>query len=160
MGKVVLRYWSCKQVKIPSFGSKDGLLYYRPIHCSSGETKAEERKSWLQDISLVCSYRKMAAWMNGKNERLRFVTAIGVYWENSVGHKWYSYDASFDNKASIWWVLMWNKRQPGWTGDQRSFFFLVGLMGGLEVRNCERNTLGKECWLKIFEGVCQKLWQR
>ena len=158
MGKVVLRYWSCKQVKIPSFGSKDGLLYYRPIHCSSGG------KSWGKKVMAPRHLSSVFVQKNGSlnewKDRKTEVTAIGVYWENSVGHKWYSYDASFDNKASIWWVLMWNKRQPGWTEDQRSVFFLVGLMGGLEVRNCERNTLGKVCWLKIFEGVCQKLWQR
>ena len=159
MGKVVLRYWSCKQVKIPSFGSKGGLLYYRPIHCSSGG------KSWGEKVMTPRHLSSVFVQKNGslnewKDRKTEVRDCHRVYWENSVGHKWYSYDASFDNKASIWWVLMWNKRQPGWTGDQMSVFSLAGLMGGLEVCNCDRNTLGKECWLKIFEGVCQKLWQR
>ena len=52
-----------------------------------GLAKHSNTLLWLQVTSLVCSYRKVAAWMNGKTDGLRFVTAIGACRENSVGLK-------------------------------------------------------------------------
>ena len=44
-----------------------------------GLEKQKNAQSWLQGTSVVCSYRKMAAWMNAKTECLMFVSVIGVY---------------------------------------------------------------------------------
>ena len=34
---------------------------------------------WLQDTFVMCSYKEVAAWVNGKTKGLRFVIAIGTY---------------------------------------------------------------------------------
>ena len=55
MEEVILGYGSCKPVKMAS-------------------------NVWLQDTSVLCSYRKMAVWMNIKTKLLRFMIAIPLLW--------------------------------------------------------------------------------
>ena len=43
-------------------------------------------------------------------------------------------------------------------GDRRIIFFLVGLLGLLEPRNCERDPLRKGCEFEICGGACSEMW--
>lgn len=57
--------------------------------------------------------------------------------------------SSFGCKESMWWVPLRKKGSIILWEDQRLVVFLVGLLGVLEIRLCERDVPRKDCGYEI-----------